>query len=331
MGAERKVKPVVIVGAGVSGLLAAERLQEAGKEVMVLERSKAPGGRLATERVGDGVFDQGAQFFTSRSDEFRAIVRKWTKARVAEVWCNGFRSGNGRLLPDGQPRYKGVGGMAAIMNHVSQGLNVKLGAEVVRIEYNGGAWQVRMAGGSSVAANVLIMTPPVPESLALMDAGNVTLSSDVRKHLESTRFEPCFAVLALLKGPSRVEEPGLVRMPSDSILWITDNHVKGISPDAFAVTIHASPNFSRQYLNDDPGMIAKLLLGEAHEWLGSETRDVHVTRWLYAQPVRVHPEPYLAVTEPGMLVFSGDAFGGPRVEGAALSGLAAAHAVTQRF
>jgi predicted NAD/FAD-dependent oxidoreductase len=69
------------------------------------------------------------------------------------------------------------------------------------------------------------------------------------------------------------------------------------------------------------------MLETARRWIGSEVVETVVHGWRYSQPVTTHPRRSVLVPEPVPLVFAGDAFGGPRVEGAALSGLAAAQAL----
>ncbi len=105
---------------------------------------------------------------------------------------------------------------------------------------------------------------------------------------------------------------------------MADNYRKGISQVPGAITIHAGPEFSLKYWDEADEMVAKHLLDAAAEWIGSNSKIVHVHRWRYSKPLRLHPEPYLAISDPAPLIFAGDAFAGPRVEGAALSGLAAA-------
>ncbi|MEJ7820622.1 MAG: hypothetical protein WKF44_10000, partial [Rubrobacteraceae bacterium] len=53
-------------------------------------------------------------------------------------------------------------------------------------------------------------------------------------------------------------------------------------------------------------------------------RETSLHRWRYSWVTESHPEPYLATPDGPPLVFCGDGFGQPKVEGAALSGLAAA-------
>jgi cation diffusion facilitator CzcD-associated flavoprotein CzcO len=68
---------VLVVGAGLAGLLAANQLQAAGHTVLVVEKGRGVGGRLATWRLGPGRGDYGAQFFTVREPQFQAIVDEW--------------------------------------------------------------------------------------------------------------------------------------------------------------------------------------------------------------------------------------------------------------
>src|SRR5689334_11914148 len=54
--AARKNETILVVGAGLAGLVAAYRLREAGKRVILVEARGRPGGRVRTLR---GYFDDG--------------------------------------------------------------------------------------------------------------------------------------------------------------------------------------------------------------------------------------------------------------------------------
>ena len=217
--------------------------------------------------------------------------------------------------------------MNAIPKHLAKGLDIRSGEKVLSTTHRGGRWYVRMENETVYEADSLLLTPPVPQTLALLDAGSVQLESGDRSALEAISYEPCIAVLALMSGPTLIPNPGAMQFPTEHIAWIADNQQKGISPQACCVTIHAGAEFSRAYQAADDTEVADLLLQSAGAWLPHPARLVQVHRWRYAKPVQLHPAAYLYAAGMPPLVFAGDAFGAPRVEGAALSGLAAADAL----
>ena len=310
----------LIVGAGLSGLVAARTLQDAGVSVTVLEKEEKVGGRMRTDLVGDGVFDHGAQFFTVRSDRFEEMVRAWISAGVAEEWTRGFADASGERNEDGYPRYKGTRGMTAIAEYLGQGLEIHTGVAASGLHQSERGWEIT-AGGSTYTADALNLTPP--SALALVDGNNITLSPETRQALESISYDPCIAVMALLDGPGEVPEPGGVQIGGDPLFWIADNRKKGIS-EVPAVTIHAGPEFSREHAGSDDATVARLLLEEAKDYLGAGVKATAVYHWEYSQPANPHDEPFVYVEGPPPLVFCGDAYAGPKVEGAVTSGLAAA-------
>ncbi|MBK8430052.1 MAG: FAD-dependent oxidoreductase [Chloroflexi bacterium] len=315
----------LIIGAGISGLMAATTLQAQGWAVTVLDKGRGVGGRMATRRLDTHTHaDHGAQFFTIRSPKFATHVQAWEQAGTAVEWCRGFSA-----TGDGHARYRGVGGMSAVAKHLAQGLNVVTNTQVVQLQTVGNEWLATTGRGQKFTASRLLLTPPVPQSLALLDAGNVQLPSAERAALETILYDPCFAVLATLSEPSTIPHPGAVQAWGEPIIWIADNQQKGVS-EVPTVTIHASAAFTRHYFETPYSEVARLLLeaAEAQGWLRqAAVQNVQVHRWRYAQPAQLHPQRYLFVRQTPPVIFAGDAFHEARVEGAALSGLAAAEAL----
>lgn len=321
---------VLIVGAGLSGLMAATKLHEEAWRVLLLDKGRSVGGRLATRRIGAGRADHGAQFFTVRTPEFQTWVEGWHKEGLIFQWSTGWSDGSIMAPPsDGHPRYAVNGGMNALAKYLTQDLPVQVETRVTQLSINDGGWQVEVHTGQIYTTRTLLLTPPVPQSLALLDAGQVELTPADLDTLEEIVYAPCLAALFLIEGAINLPEPGSIQRPGSPVSWIADNQRKGISPDATVITVHAGSDYSRQHWETPDVETMEFFKEEVERYLDENSRIVEMQfkRWRYALPVGVYPDRYLRATGVPSLIFAGDAFGGPRVEGAALSGLAAADAL----
>lgn len=314
---------VLIIGAGMAGLTAAAELKRAGRSVRVLDKGRGVGGRLASRRIGEASFDHGAQFITTRDARFVSTVEGWRETGVVEEWCRGFTE-----HADGHPRWRGKLSMNSVAKHLSHPLEVGLEKQVVSLHCLQNRWRANTNTGEFYSASAVVLTPPVPQSLALMEAGGFLLPPEMHTRLAAIDYERCLAVMAVLDGPSLLPLPGGLAPAAGPIAWIADNQMKGIS-SVPAVTIHATHAFSLEHWDEDRKASGRLLLSAAAEWLGASIKTFQVHGWRYSKPMRVHEQACVVVSQSPTLVLAGDAFAGPKVEGAALSGWAAAEAVSR--
>jgi len=339
---------VAIVGAGIAGLVAARELSLAGCSAVVLEKSRGVGGRMATRRLGQAICDHGAQFFTVRGRAFGGIVAEAHDAEAVREWCDGFSrataNGSGMLPPgDGHPRWRGTAGMTDLPKHLARVLDgsrasLRCNVKVASVGARDGRALLVLDDGGEIEAAGAILTSPVPQSLDLMAAGGMmapaatALDPDALRKLSAIAYDPCFALMLVLARPSRVPPPGGIQFEAEGpangpIAWIADNHQKGISPVP-ALSIHATAAFSRQHFDSPPDDVTALLVAAATPWLDGppETAIVErsLQRWKFSHPTVIVSEPLVAASTNPPIACCGDAFAGPKVEGAASSGMAAA-------
>jgi len=308
---------VVIVGAGLSGLTAAQELTEQGHSVVVFDKGRGVGGRLATRRAGNATFDHGAQFFTVRSEEFRERVNEWIAAGVVREWCRGFDS------EDGHPRYVGAQGMTSIAKHLARDLNVRTSSLVFSLVQNNTDWTVITDDGEKHQADAVLLTAPLPQTFSLMFSANIEMPAEMRK----IDYQRTLGLLVTLVTPTHnIAPPGGMQNPDDVFSFIGDNSAKGIC-SATALTFHANADWSAKHFDLSTEEIGAALLNAAQPWLnGALIAHREVKKWRFATPENVWPEACW-LHESGSLAIAGDAFNGPKVEGAFLSGLAAATAL----
>ena len=355
MHEQKHTVDAVVVGAGIAGLMAAARVGGHGRRVLVLDKSRGVGGRMATRRLGGAVCDHGAQFFTTRTPGFHSVLEHAIRDDAVVEWCRGFsRDGSigagGPAVGDGHPRYRGVRGMTDLpkwlaarlatpgsdveLRTAAKATAVAVGADGVRVTIEGqdGAAEIVEAAGC-------VLTAPVPQALDLLAAGGSLdrLEADAVARLRTVDYDPCFTVMLVLDRPSLLPEPGAIQFGSDApgpVAWVADNLRKGISPVP-ALTVHATGAFSRAHFDTPPDEVASMLVDAVRTWIDGDPqtaiveRSVH--RWKFATPTTVLSDPFVAVSWSPPILCCGDAFAGPRVEGACSSGIAAGAMLLDRL
>ena len=168
-----KLNDVLIIGAGICGLMAATKLKEYGRSVTVLDKGRNYGGRMATRVFDEGIFDHGAQYFTVRQPIFKTYVDQWSVADIIRIW---FESTSNQS--EKHPRWIVPHGMNSPQS-ISQNLTVHL-STVTNLSYDQQKWTA-CQDGTNYSGTHLLITTPTPQTKHLLDY----------RHLTSFKHETC--------------------------------------------------------------------------------------------------------------------------------------------
>lgn len=323
------MESVGIIGAGIAGLVCAQRLHQAGLRVAIWEKSRGVGGRLATRRAESGCsFDHGAQYFTVRDPAFREQVNEWLAQGVVDVWRGrivAWKEGAAQPLQDQPTRYVGVPGMSALAKSLASGLNVQTQLTIKAVERTERGLRVIGAGGEVHGPfDALISTAPAPQTQKLL-AG---CQCDFQSRIPTATMGPCWAVMLEPAEPIAAEFDAAF-VHDSPLAWVAKNSSKPQRECGETWVLHATPSWSADHLELAPEAAAERLTLEFARILGGKMpapRAVVAHRWRFALPTQPLAERFLWDRRSG-LGACGDWCGGPRVEGAFLSGKALADAM----
>lgn len=315
---------VAVIGAGLAGVTAARALRAAGYPVTVFEKSRGPGGRMATRRTPAGdTFDHGAQYFTARDALFREQVRWWMDAGVVAEWhgvIGTLEHGRVTRSEREQVRYVGVPAMGSGVREYAETLHARYEVRVERVEREGSAWRLTTESGERLGPyDVVVVAVPAPQAVPLL-AGAPELAA----RAATVHMEPCQAVMARFEARVPLELDGAF-VHGSPLSWIARDASKPGRAEGERWVLHGSPEASREFLESAPDVVAARWVEAFTQATGLEVRPVEtvVHRWRYALPSPALEETALFDASLGIGA-CGDWCGGPRVEGAFLSGVALA-------
>ena len=321
---------IAVVGAGIAGLTCARRLRAAGHEVDVFDKGRAPSGRVATRRADGFAFDHGAQYCTVRDPLFAEQVEAWVRDGTAGEWKGRFgtlRAGAVEAGRGSTVRYVGRPGMSALARALARDLRLHASTRVERIGRSPDGWRLHDDTGRELGRfDVTLVTAPAPQAATLL-----ALVPELARRAAGVPMQPCWAVLAGFGGDLEAPVDGAFVVDSP-LSWVARNSSKPDRPTAESWVLHAGPEWSRAHLDLEGEAVTQRLLAALGEALGRPLpAPAYVAghRWRYASP-----DPSLeerCLFDPDERVgAAGDWCGGPRVEGAFLSGAALARALLER-
>ncbi|MBN8616584.1 MAG: NAD(P)-binding protein [Deltaproteobacteria bacterium] len=323
IGPKTSTVKVAIVGAGMAGLAAARVLVDRGVRVVLFDKGRGVGGRCASRGRDLGGFDHGAQRFSARSQRFASLVHGW--------------AAEGHVVPIRAPRdeetwWLPTPSMNALPVRLAAGLEVRSSTRARALVRRDRAWWLGLEGAPDAGPfDVVVLTPPAPQSLALLAPHGVFVDA-----LETIRLAPCWALTLACDASSATALSDAIFTEDDADPVITLLAREGRKPGRAAegplvrLVLYASTAFSTEHLERDAEDVARRLVLALQARDGLEAlrvRFAHAHRWRFARVSRALGEPCLFDRSRGLGV-AGDGLLGPRIEAAWTSGEAIADAIT---
>ena len=126
------IPKIGIIGAGMTGIVCARNLSDAGYEPIIFEKSRGIGGRMATRRTSNGLqFDHGAQYITAKSKHFQRFIDSLITTGYAANWKIG-----------GKNTIVGIPSMNAMLGAVANGLSLQFNEEIKTVDKTKKGWMI---------------------------------------------------------------------------------------------------------------------------------------------------------------------------------------------
>lgn len=307
-------KAIAIIGSGMAGLAAAQRMRQRGAAVTMFEKSRGLGGRMATRRMNGFQFDHGAQYFTAKGPRFQKAVASWEASGDVALWF-------GRS-------YVGTPGMTAPARAMAEGAHVVMECQVSAMRRYVDGWSILDANGlvntpGNGGFSAVVLAVPAPQAIPLARSAGIVFPG-----LEQASYAPCCALMLAFAKPLNLPADR-IKPDESAIGWIARNASKpGRSQALETIVAHATPQWSREHLEESPDEIAHELLAQFQAVTGQTATPIFAAahRWRYALVEEPAGTPFLwdAASRLGAC---GDWCLGPRVEAAFDSGEALADAI----
>ncbi len=326
---------VAIVGAGMSGLVCAQQLQQAGYRVVVVEKSRGLGGRVTTRRLHNTYADRGLSYLSPQGELTKSFVELLKLHGIVTVWTDTvheFSADFQLKAVKEQPLYIAPNGMSKVAHFLGKDLEIQLSRRVVGLSLDNDCWHLQFADSDSeVIAKAVVVAIPAPQALMLVEN---FASPEVLDSLQKVEFSACISVIAGYSASLALPSWQAVTFAKndDTLAWIGNDSSKRLSRRSPVFVFHSSAKFAQNYIDtEDLQAVGQQLLDKVAKLFPELANPdwLQCDRWRYAFPTVPLADNCLNIDTPQPLICCGDWCGGFNLESAMRSGIAAAEQINQ--
>lgn len=268
-----------VIGAGLAGLACARALTDAGNTVVVFDKGRGLGGRMATRRRNGWRFDHGAIALRPTNDIFTAFVASVQDCGQAAHWGSA----------DG---WAGVPGMSSVVKSLAKGLDIVTAERVESLSRTSAGWSV---GGPTRAATHIfdrvVLAIPHPQALDLLQPWPV-----LSKRIKQAEMEPCWTLMAGFENPleTQIAYEADCKSPIAVISRETAKPRRDLPGDGWV--IQANADWTRAHLELEQEEIIALLLPAFFRAVGCDPIRPVISmahRWRYGLTATPLGQPYV--------------------------------------
>ena len=312
-------KKIVVIGAGISGLLCGKRLAEAGHSVVILDKGRNIGGRLSTRRTDGAVFHHGAS----------SLPDFYSHKELPEFGLKIFkRAEKEKIIQRKGTLFEPINSVADFVNYCGANLNIQESCEAISLNLHNKTIGIQCRGRvyENTRYDILILSIPPYQAKTLINKQ----INEFDGLLESVQMRSSAAALfSFALNPKPIKDK---HFSNEKIHIHVENNRFKCKQQLFCLTVHTKEPFARKVVKTNKNEIKEVLLKELSDAIPfSLPKPTYEAghRWLYGFTERSLGKSFLFYNEENVAICGDWCLGGTILD-AASSGIKLAEHILTR-